>query len=263
MIILLTLDLSVKIKNSFLDLAYTIVGIFYLINIRILSLSYLNKKFFSVLHNENNNVILHPYYITGFSDGESCFFINVRPRPARNKGYAVELLFKITLSAKDKLLGSAGPRRLRRPGLLIFFLKKKCANAERIKNFFGVGRLLFQGSSVSFNVRSLGDLQIIINHFDKFPLISNKYSDYIIFRQVFELMKDGQHLNYESRPPLRGWDVLRTLREGLKKIVSLKAAAAAKGGGQGLTRVAGAANLNKGLPDVVKTVFPDITPSVN
>jgi hypothetical protein len=169
-----------------------------------LSLSYLNKKFFSILHNKNNNTILHPYYITGFSDGESCFFINVRPRPARNKGYAIELLFKITLSSKDKLL------------------------LEKIKNFFGVGRLLFQGSSVSYNVRSLEDLQIIIDHFDKFPLISNKYSDYIIFRQVFELMKDGQHLNYD----------------GLKKIVSLKAVS------------------NKGLSDNLKMLFPEVAPAI-
>ena len=137
-------------------------------NIRKLGLSNLNTKlYFSVLHNNhiNKDNILHPYYITGFSDGEGCFFINIRPRPYRNKGYAVELLFKITLSLKDKLL------------------------LENIKDFFGVGRLLSQSSSVSYNVRSLDD---------KYPLISNKYSDYILFRQVFELMKQGQHLIVEG-----------------------------------------------------------------
>jgi len=220
LISLLTRNLPIKINNSFIDLAYRIVGIiFHIKTLRSkLSLSYLtfrprpmdlvlgrrDKKFFSILHNKNNNIILHPYYITGFSDGESCFFINVRPRPARNKGYAVELLFKITLSSKDKLL------------------------LERIKNFFGVGRLLFQGSSVSYNVRSLEDLQIIINHFDKFPLISYKYSDYIVFRQVFDLMKDGQHLNHE----------------GLKKIVSLKAIS------------------NKGLSENLKKLFPKVAPAI-
>jgi hypothetical protein len=97
---------------------------------------------------QNNN--LHPYYITGFVDGEGCFFIGIRPRPNRKKGYAVELLFKITLSSKDKLL------------------------LEKVKNYFGVGTLLSQGSSVSYNVRSLNDLEVIVNHFDKYPLISQK-----------------------------------------------------------------------------------------
>lgn len=177
-------------------------------NIRKLSLSNLNTKlFFSVLHdnnNINNDNILHPYYITGFSDGEGCFFINVRPRPNRNKGYAVELLFKITLSLKDKLL------------------------LEKIKDFFGVGRLLSQGSSVSYNVRSLDDLQVVVNHFDKYPLISNKYSDYILFRQVFEVMKQGQHLN----------------ASGLNKILSIKAVS------------------NRGLSSSLKMLFPKVIPAI-
>jgi len=115
----------------------------------------------------------------------------------------VELLFKITLSSNDKLL------------------------LEKIKHFFGVGRLLSQGSSVSYNVRSLDDLQVIVNHFDKYPLISKKYSDYILFRQVFELMKQGQHLN-----------------EGLNKIVSIKAVS------------------NRGLSSNLKMLFPKVIPAI-
>lgn len=147
---------------------------------------------------------LHPYYITGFSDAESCFFINVRPRPLRKKGYAVEILFRINLSSKDKLL------------------------LEKIKDYFGVGRLLLQGNFASYNVRSLSDLQVIIDHFDRYPLISSKYSDYILFRQVFELIKQGQHLN----------DV------GLKKIVSIKAVS------------------NNGLSNNLKELFSNVVPAL-
>lgn len=124
------------------------------------NLSFLTQKlFFSVLRlgrspgspstppNKNG---LHPYYITGFVDGEGCFSINVRPRPNRGKGYAVELVFKITLSSKDKLL------------------------LENIKNYFNVGRLLTHGSNTSYCVKSLNELQVIVNHFDNYPLISNK-----------------------------------------------------------------------------------------
>ena len=115
-----------------------------------LSLSSLNTKlFYSVLQCNKNK--LHPYYITGFVDGEGCFSINVRPRPNRGKGYAVELVFMTpSVSSKDKLL------------------------LKEIKNYFGVGRLLTQGSSISYCVKSLNELQVIVNHFDNYPLISNK-----------------------------------------------------------------------------------------
>lgn len=166
------------------------------------SFLFLTKLFYSVLLHNNKN--LHPYFITGFVDGEGCFFINIRPRPNRKKGYAVELLVKITLSSKDKLL------------------------LEKIKNFFGVGTILHQGSSVSFNVRSLNDIQIIVNHFDNYPLITQKWSDYQLFKQVFELMKQKQHLN----------------SEGLNQIVAIKAVS------------------NKGFSDKLKILFPDVIPAL-
>jgi hypothetical protein len=47
---------------------------------------------------------------------------------------------------------------------------------EQIKNLFGVGSLYFEekSKSVNFQVRSLGDLKIIIDHFNGFPLITQK-----------------------------------------------------------------------------------------
>ena len=66
----------------------------------------------------------------------------------------------------------------------------------------------------------------MISHFDKYPLLTNKLADYELFKQVFELMERGEHLNLS----------------GLKKIVSIKAV------------------LNKGLSPQLKASFPDITP---
>ena len=132
------------------------------------------------------------------------FQLMVRPRPNRGKGYAVELVFKITLSSKDKLL------------------------LEQIKNYFEVGRLLTQGSSISYCVKSLNELQVIINHFDNYPLISNKWSDYQLFKEVFELRQQKKHLN----------------SEGLNKIVSIKAVS------------------NKGWSDKLRALFPQIVPAL-
>jgi hypothetical protein len=75
-------------------------------------------------------------------------------------------------------------------------------------------------------VSSLSDLQTIINHFDSYPLISQKLSDYLLFKQAFELVKSKKHLT----------------QSGLKEIVGIKA------------------SINKGLGEVLKAAFPDVIP---
>jgi hypothetical protein len=69
-------------------------------------------------------------------------------------------------------------------------------------------------------------LNKIIAHFDKYQLITQKWSDFDLFKSGVELISDGEHLTIE----------------GLKKIISIKA------------------SMNKGLPDGLKEAFPDIIP---
>ncbi len=66
------------------------------------------------------------------------------------------------------------------------------------------------------------DLQVIVHHFDNYPLITQKWSDYQLFKQVVDLMKGKEHLT----------------PEGLQKILSIKAV------------------LNNGLPNELKIAFP-------
>ena len=155
------------------------------------------------LRNNTNN--LDPWFVTGFTDGEGCFLINVRPNSKLKTGYSVELVFKIALHSKDKAL------------------------VENLKNYFGVGTVTARGSDcIQFWVGSLKDLQVIVHHFDNYPLITQKWSDYQLFKQVVELMKGREHLTME----------------GLQKIVSIKAV------------------LNKGLPDNLKAAFSGIVPAI-
>ena len=49
-------------------------------------------------------------------------------------------------------------------------------------------------------------MQVIVNHFDNYPLVTAKVSDFLLFKQCFELIKNGEHLT----------------EEGLLKIVTLK-----------------------------------------
>jgi hypothetical protein len=41
-----------------------------------------------------------------------------------------------------------------------------------------------------FLVQSEKDLEIIIQHFNNYPLISNKFADYQLFKQAFDLFKN-------------------------------------------------------------------------
>jgi len=67
---------------------------------------------------------------------------------------------------------------------------------------------------------------VIINHFDKYPLITQKRADYELFKQAVELMEQKEHLT----------------PEGLAKIVALKA------------------SMNTGLSEELKAAFPEILP---
>jgi hypothetical protein len=59
---------------------------------------------------------------------------------------------------------------------------------EAIKNFLGVGKVYVQGTtSVEYRVFSIKELKVVLDHFDKFPLITQKYGDYILFKQAYLL----------------------------------------------------------------------------
>lgn len=146
-----------------------------------------NKRYYSTTTifntDQKNDKIKFDQWLV-FTDGEGCFLINIRPNPKLKTGYSIELVFKITLHSRDRAL------------------------LEKIKSFFGVGTVTVRSDGcVQYWVGSIKDLQVIVNHFDSYPLISQKWSDYQLFKQVEELIKLKQHLT----------------KEGLEKIVSIKA----------------------------------------
>jgi hypothetical protein len=149
---------------------------------------------------------LNPYFITGFCDGESYFNVSISKNSKLKVGWAVKLSFGINLHKKDQEL------------------------LENIKVFFNeIGVIMDREKNViKFTVTSITDLEIIINHFDKYLLITQKQADYLLFKQVFDLVKHKNHLTFD----------------GLKEIVKLKA------------------SINKGLNDELKEAYPDILPTI-
>ena len=100
--------------------------------------------------------------------------------------------------------------------------------------FGGVGKISKLGAeSVQFRVYALEDLKVILHHFYKYPLLTNKQSDYLLFKEVVNLMQEGKHLTLE----------------GLNKIVSIKAV---------LNNRELSDNLKLALPNIEPVLMPEI-----
>lgn len=55
---------------------------------------------------------------------------------------------------------------------------------ESIQSSWGVGKIYKHGpDSLELRVGSLKNLRVVINHFEKYPLITQKLADYILFKQ--------------------------------------------------------------------------------
>jgi hypothetical protein len=78
-----------------------------------------------------------------------------------------------------------------------------------IKSYFGVGKIStnHRTESIIYKVISTKDLAVIIAHFDKYPLVTQKHADYLLFKSIVDLMNRKEHLT----------------QDGLTKIVSRRA----------------------------------------
>jgi hypothetical protein len=97
-----------------------------------------------------------------------------------------------------------------------------------IQSYFGVGRISNERNNCcDFTVSSLDQIITkIIPHFDKYPLKTQKYSDYILFKKVVMMMEKKEHLT----------------KEGLQKIINIRA------------------SVNKGLTSSLIEAFPNSIP---
>ena len=102
--------------------------------------------------------------------------------------------------------------------------KKDLPLLKAIQNYFKVGNISQSNKMVIYAVDSIREIDVILIHFDKYSLITQKLSDFLIFKQCFNLIKQKEHLT----------------EKGLLKIMSLKG------------------SMNLGLPDNIKKVFPNI-----
>lgn len=159
---------------------------------------------------KNKKVNLNPNWITGFScspwgKGEASFKISIYARGDCKTGWWISPTFVLEVHYKDAYL------------------------LHQIKALFGVGNIVVRKSNgqVMYIVASVKDLiEVIIPHFDRYPLLIKKWEYYFLFKSAVELISNKNHLTLE----------------GIREIVSIRAV------------------MNLGLTDILRDSFPDVIP---
>ena len=147
-------------------------------------------------------------FISGFSDAEGSFVVTILKNPRYKTGWNVQARFQIKLHEKDRAL------------LLL------------IQNYFdNVGYIskINDRSTVEFRVSDITSLNnIIIPHFENYTLITNKYKDFIIFKQIVSLMSENKHTTLEGLKEILeyraslNWGLSKNLKESFPSIVPVK-----------------------------------------
>lgn len=115
---------------------------------------------------------IDPWFLTGFTDAEGCFMVNVTKAPKLRAGWRIQPVFQIGLHSRDEEL------------------------LNNIQNYFcGYGFMTkLTKSSIIFRIFSLEQLDKVIEHFEQYPLQSKKHADFCLFKEVIIKMKAGEHL---------------------------------------------------------------------
>lgn len=170
--------------------------------VRILSNQLKNVRFNSSINKDKTQPNINPWFLTGFADGEACFLVNIYKSSSHLNGWGARATFQIGLHNKD---------------ISVLYA---------VKDYFGVGSVTTKTKGCVFYVQAIKDLGVILNHFDRYPLVTKKYADYLLFKLAINLIKDKAHLN----------------SEGLRKLVAIRA------------------SLNWGLSSDLEAAFPGIIP---
>jgi hypothetical protein len=148
------------------------------------------------------------WYLTGFTDAEG--FFNVTISPKQSGGYQVSLRFGLQLHEKDLPLLKILQEYFNGIGTIDVRKRKDSKNALAY-----------------WSVRKFDDIiNVIIPHFNKYPLLTQKRADFLLFEKIALLMNNKEHLT----------------NAGLHEIVAIKA------------------SMNLGLSEKLSISFPEITP---
>ena len=124
---------------------------------------------------------LDAQWITGFVDGEGCFFVGINPHAEMTAGFQVLPEFTVVQHERDVQVLHA------------------------LKAHFGCGVVrVNHGDRMAYRVRSVKHLlEHIVPFFVKHSLKTKKNVDFLKFRDVLILMEAGNHLTVEGVERIR------------------------------------------------------------
>lgn len=152
-----------------------------------------------------SSTIVNPQVWSGLIDGEGSFSIIIDKNKVRKLGWRVQLKFQIGLHSKD---------------LNLLVLLQQYLG--------GIGSIhLTQNRDVAnYSIDSIKDLTKFILHLEKYPLLTQKAADYLLFKKAVEIVNNKAHLTHE----------------GIEEIVNIKA------------------SMNLGLSSTLQSEFAGYTP---
>ena len=124
---------------------------------------------------------LDAQWITGFVDGEGCFYVGINAHAEMTAGFQVLPEFTVVQHERDVQVLHA------------------------LKAHFGCGVVrVNHGDRMAYRVRSVKHLlEHIVPFFVKHPLKTKKNVDFLKFRDVLLLMEAGNHLTVEGIERIR------------------------------------------------------------
>jgi hypothetical protein len=70
---------------------------------------------------------------------------------------------------------------------------------KRIHEFIGVGTLAVYKNDAGFTVTSVkGLINVVLPHFESYPLLTQKFADYLLFKQVVLMLEAKEHSSLEG-----------------------------------------------------------------
>jgi hypothetical protein len=120
---------------------------------------------------DNQQERLDPSWVTGFVDGEGCFYVGINRIEQMRLGWQVLPEFRVTQHERDAAL------------------------LEQIRAFFDFGSVRpNHGDRLDYRVRGLDNLTEVVAFFERNPLRSTKRSDFETFAEIITMMSNDRHL---------------------------------------------------------------------
>lgn len=110
-------------------------------------------------------------WVSGFVDGEGCFYVGINKNKSMSLGWQVLPEFRVVQHERDEQV------------------------LQKIKTHFGFGNIrINHGDRKEFRVRGLENLNKIVKFFRENPLQSKKKKDFGLFSEIIFMMNNNKHL---------------------------------------------------------------------